>query len=353
MKRSKYLTFSLSKQNFASYPAGLSLADDVWMCYPLRGGQKLKRLLRFLNRQGLDNFFLKKTVEPFSLYNINEQSFQSWLKSIINDESYICFFWPAPARSLGRFYAYALNAGARISAYLKFAVGPNDCEALQREIKASELLAQNNIETFQFPHCLGYRNFGSDCLVSVFEALPSDQKTADFSLDSWQSLVGNCKKEFAEEVYPVSISVLEKERWFQKFQESADDTPFVKSVLSTMVGTIDVCKTHGDFACHNFRVSDNRLWLFDWEEFTAAGPCLTDEICFFLCVRHFELAWPIEKVFQDFASSYLQKNELMYQRALQALAFLFALKISMGQKMAEYWNQNHNSFKFYDIKDGN
>ncbi|MDD2599382.1 MAG: hypothetical protein PHO37_09170 [Kiritimatiellae bacterium] len=345
---SRYLQLNLFNQAFAAYPKGLRLSGDIWQNYPLRGGRRLRFLLRTLNYSCADRFLLCTSEIPLKRYGFDTESFFAWITEVLHEPCCLCFFWPSPKRSTGRFYAYAVEpSGNQIVAYIKFAISNNDSEALYREINASKELNEKGTKCFRIPKCLAHTSINNKCLVAVFEPLPPNSKKIKFTLDSWVKVIGLCKNEFSNEIHTVDIAKLGNERWYNSFVERSDVcSPFVTAVKKTFKSGVDVCRTHGDFACHNFMSVKESLWIFDWEEFTEHGPCLADEICFFLCVRRFEMGWPMEKVFYSFICSYLEKGDVVWRRALQALAFLFGLKISMGKEMVDYWNQNH---KFFDL----
>ncbi len=338
-----YLKLSLLKDLFVAYPSGFRFSTNIWNCCPLRGGQRLKRVLSVLNHCGADTFFFQTSEMPLNQYGVDGERFAAWLDEVINQPYCLCFFWPSPNRSIGRFYAYAVNSfGDRIVAYIKFAIADDDIEALHREINASEELKKMSTVCFRVPKCLAHTNIGHGCLAAVFEPLPPDSNRPQFGLESWHNLIGPCKNHFSNDIHSIAVSEVENERWYNRFIMRSDAcSPFTKVVLRTFDSGIDVCRTHGDFACHNFRITQETLWIFDWEEFTECGPCLADEVCFFLCVRRFELGWPMEKVFQSFNSFYLQKGGIVFRQAIQSVAFLFGLKISMGKEMVDYWNRNY------------
>jgi len=341
--KADYLQLNLFNEAFAAYPKGLRLSKDIWKCYPLRGRGRLRRLLRVLNHTCADLFLLNSSGMPLIQYGVDGDKFCVWLDGVLRKPYSLCFFWPSPARSTGRLYAYAVDpSGGELLAYLKIAVSEQERKALIGEVKSCNLLQNSPVRSFCFPRCWAYEAVCESCAVAVFEPLPLDAGQVMFGIDSWNKRIGTCQSEISKGISTVPVLDLVDERWYHQFLTRSDQyASFTKAVMDTFHKGVDVCRTHGDFACHNFRESTNKLWIIDWEEYTERGPCLADEICFFLCVRRYELGWAMDKVYESFKQAYFLRGETVQRQAIQALAFLFGLKISMGHEMVDCWNRQH------------
>jgi hypothetical protein len=332
----------LFAEDFAAYPACFRLSNTVWDSYPMRGGNGLRRLLRLMNHSRTDTLLLRRSAMPLGWYGIDAESFRRWLDGVIGQPYRLCFFWPSPKRSADRFYAYAVHAsGDAVVGYLKFALSDEEGEALQRERRGLAMLEGRGVRTFLYPRCLAQMDLGGGRGVMAFEPLPPDAHVPKFVTNSWDGQISACQRSFATPIVRVPYARIVDERWFRRFQARADPGgAFTKAVLASMRDGIDVCLTHGDFACHNILTSAKCFWIVDWEECTELGPCLADEICFFLCVRRYEMGWSMRRVVAAFRAAYLDRGEPLASRSLQAIAFLFGLKISMGLEMAAFCNRH-------------
>jgi aminoglycoside phosphotransferase (APT) family kinase protein len=159
-----------------------------------------------------------------------------------------------------------------------------------------------------------------------------------FELGSWERLLAPCQAEFSAGTHQVlDEAALEGEHWMKALRQSPPSR-FQTVALEALRDGVNVCRTHGDLARQNIRFSGDTPWIIDWEEMTEQGPCLTDKICFELCVWYYELGWPLDKVFNEFMSRYLCGPTR--REAIHALAFLFALRGSMGELMVSFWNDH-------------
>jgi len=297
--------------------------------------------MQIMNRTHLDILCLDDVRTPFDEQDVFNKDLSTWIEKTVQKKVHLCFFWPSPIRSVSRFYAFAVDLeGLKICAYLKIAMSEMECEMLSREVNANRRMQEVTCSCFAIPQCLACRRFGLNRSVAIFEPLPSDATSIKFDENSWNSEVLNAKNCFAGDLVRLPPSELHNERWYNIIMSQlAPSTDFARQVLRSFSYGVDVCRTHGDFACHNFRRARKKLWIIDWEEYTEKGPCFADEICFFLCVRRFHLKWRLRKVFSAFSRCYLEGDEVRRRRAVQALAFLYGLRISLGKEIVDHWNR--------------
>ena len=332
-----YLELNIADECFAVYPRNMRLSEKLFRIYPLRGGICLRRGLKWLHFSRMDDFFLRKRNRAVLLeYGTTDAALIGFIERYFKKPHTVCFFYPSKKRSSDRIYGYALNTFGEPVAYIKIARNL-DWGALQHECVAVGKLDSLGTLPFRYPRCLGYEPFTGDSGVAVFSMLPETATPLVFYQGMWEKEIRRIRDSFAISRKVVSYKDLADERWVCDFKKKISPaSAFDKAFTETLNEGVEVSWIHGDFAGHNFRKSEGTIWLFDWEEMTEHGPILTDEICFFLCVRRYELGWSLKRVLSEFKRKYLDTP--FQTAAIQAIAFLCGRSISMGNEMVEQWS---------------
>jgi hypothetical protein len=84
---------------------------------------------------------------------------------------------------------------------------------------------------------------------------------------------------------------------------------------------------------HNFKASENKLWILDWEELTEISevrPELTDEISFWTAMKHYNKGVSLGLVCNEFKQKYFIDSTLKNQ-AFAALNSMSSRGIAMGK----------------------
>ena len=336
MLGSDYLELKIAGECFAVYPRHVRLSEKLFCVYPLRGGIHLRRLLKWLHFSGADRYFLqRRNLDVLLEYGMTDAAFAEYLEGGGIKPYAVCFFYPSKKRSSERIYGYALNAAGEPMLYLKIARNL-DWGALQRECIAVRKLDSVGVLPFRYPRCLRCDFFSKDSGVAIFSMLPETAKPLFFYEELWEQEIRSLRNSFMFCQRMVSYKELAHELWVCNFKRKiSPKSTFHIAFLESVKNGVEVSWVHGDFAGHNFRKSGETIWLFDWEEMTESGPILVDEICFFLCIRRFELGWSMKRVWGEFNQKYLATPHR--KAAIQALAFLYGQGITMGYEMIQQW----------------
>lgn len=333
-----YRKLMIGGECFAVYPVNATICSDLFRTYPLRGGRIVRQALRWSHFLHCDYLFLRRHLEfPLGAYGITQNTLEQLMERAGLRSQTFCFFYPSPVRSRDRIYCYALDRVGNIIAYIKICRGI-DRMALKREYSAVKLLDRMNGLMFRYPRCVVHQMLSDVCDGAVFEVLPSDAEALQFSERIWDEEIGAIARSFRSDRRILSRDEMKDEPWFEAFVERGKTWKnFYYEFMDGLDSGIEVSRIHGDFAGHNFRRASGRIWVLDWEEMTEKGPVLADEVCFFLSTRRFDLGWSMEKVGSAFRRLYLETP--FRTTAIQAVAYLYGRKISMGREIIEFLEQ--------------
>lgn len=326
----RYLELRMKGDPFCAYPYG-GLPDAIWNIYPVRGW-RIRRIMRFVSKLRLDRIFLKRVGFPLETYGISEEAFFNFINQCTGVERTItAFAWPAPVRSEDRIYAYAISDGdGQLAGYLKIATCQGEDAKLSCECSAvSGLTARNQELSFRFPKFIGSTSFDGGVSIYAYQPLPMDAPSfVRWSADSWEKDILPIKKELStgtnkhlsrEEAYALD--------WVKRFTGNASKVQLDNLAIALEDG-MDVCATHGDMACQNFRYHEGKYWLFDWEEFTMDGPVRADELSFKLSTFVYDMG----KTFRESIPK-MPKREF-----IAAAAFQVANGLSFKKELSELLN---------------
>ncbi len=330
MRDRRYLGLCLKGDPFCAYPCG-GLPDAIWNIYPVRGW-RFRRMMRFASKLRLDRIFLKRVGFPLEMYDISEKTFFNFITKCTGVERAIAAFaWPAPVRSENRIYVYVIGEGdGKLAGYLKIATCRGEDAKLSRECSAvSGLAARDRELSFKFPKSIGSISFDSGVSIYAYQPLPMDAPSfVRWSADSWEKDVFHIKSELSvgttrhlsrEEAYALD--------WVKRFTRTATKVQ-LDNLATALADGMDVCATHGDMACQNFRYHQGEYWLFDWEEFTMDGPTRADELSFKLSTFVYDMG----KTFRE------SVPEMPKCEFIAAAAFQVANGLSFKKELGELLN---------------
>lgn len=276
-----YLTLRINGEVWATYPLGLCFPPAFRYCYPMRGRGHVSRILYLANKLCLDRFLLARSECPIAQFD-----------GIPEKEEIACF-WPAPSRSLGRFYGYRVRAGHVIS-YLKFGMTDEESARLRREADNMEHAIAIPHREFKIPLCKKIVDSNAR-VVLEFEALPSDAREVP-STEKWLSRVLSAGRQIRSAGYQ-----------------------------------------HGDFAWQNFKVSGNDLWIIDWEEMSADLPDIVDEITCKMVFAHYNKRLGVRETWEQFKKEYLN-GDFEWKAIRMAVESMAERKIAMGEILLACWD---------------
>ena len=330
MRDRRYLEFRLKGDPFCAYPCG-GMPDAIWNIYPVRGW-RLRRMMRFASKLHLDRILFKRIGFPLETYGVSEEMFFNFINQCTGAERTVAAFaWPAPVRSENRIYAYAIGEGdGQLAGYLKIATCRGEDVKLSRERSAVlGLTARNRELSFRFPKSIGSTSFDCGVSIYVYQPLPIDASSfVRWSTDSWEKDILPIKNELStgtdkhlsrEEAYALD--------WVKRFAGNATKVQLANLAVALEDG-MDVCATHGDMACQNFRYHEGKYWLFDWEEFTMDGPARVDELSFKLSTFVYDMG----KTFRE------SVPEMPKREFIAAAAFQVANGLSFKKELGELLN---------------
>ena len=327
----RYLELRLKGDPFCAYPCG-GLPDAIWNIYPVRGW-RLRRMMRFASKLRLDRILLKRVGFPLATYGVSEKTFFDFISQCTGVRRTVAAFaWPAPVRSENRVYAYAIGEGdGRLAGYLKIATCREEGAKLSRERSAvSALVARNRELSFRFPKSIGSTSFDSGVSICAYQPLPMDAPSfVRWSADSWEKDILPIKNELSEGTYRhLSREEAYALDWVKRFTENATKVQ-LDNLAAALEDGMDVCATHGDMACQNFRRDQGKYWLFDWEEFTMDGPARVDELSFKLSTFVYDMG----RTFQE------SVPEMPKREFIVAAAFQVANGLSFKKELGELLNR--------------
>ena len=334
-----YLELDIRGERFCAYPAD-GVPEVLWRNYPVRGGAKLRFLLRIASKFHLDNLFLRRVENPLAIYGCEADALQKALmKLFCGREIRIAFAWPAPSRSAGRIYAFAFAAGGAMLAYVKMANEAKDIAELGKEVKALNMLATKSSLPFSFPSILGEGMLGNNVRYAVFGLLPSDCDEVHWSGKSWDESLKALHDAFAAG----SRRTLSKgdalaTAWAESFRSRACSEDYELLVRSCMAGA-KVSANHGDMALHNIRRKNGRWWLFDWETFADDAPMLVDELTVYVCTRYFIGKCGYTNLLEQLKKDYPRKDNSVAACIVQAAAFIYAYDLSFANEFLSIFRE--------------
>ena len=300
----------------------------MWKVYPVRGW-RFGRIMRVASKLRLDRLLLRRVGFPLEKYGLSEKTLVDSICKWTGCESVeIAFAWPAPVRSRDRFYAYAIAGDSRkLVAYIKLATSREEDKRLLREYSTvNELDSRFDKASFSYPKTIGSIPFDGRISIYAYQALPLEApRYVRWSADSWEQDILPIKKEILDGTHRhISKDEAYSLDWVRRFLTKA--TPAQKENLSrALEHGMDVCATHGDMACQNFRRHEGRYWLFDWEEFSMDGPVRADELSFKLSTSIYDMG----KSFEESLPA-MPQHEL-----IAAAAFQVANGLSFKKELGE------------------
>lgn len=324
----EYLELCLKGERFCAYPYS-GVPNSLWNIYPTRG-IRLGRVMRILCGLKLDRVLLKKVEFPLLRYGVSEAQFCRFVSCGVGCNAIdIAFAWPSPERSSDRIYAYAMDKGnGELIGYIKIATSQREIERLSREYSVLvELDRRIPHKKFEFPSAKGITSFTGDIEACLFQPLPVDApRWVRWTKDSWDRDIVPIKEEISAGTYRhISREDAYRLDWVMRFLAKATRRQ-KESLSSALENGLDVCATHGDMACQNFRKYKGRYWLFDWEEFTMEGPIRADELSFRLSTYVYDMGLTFRESVpkmpkRDFivAAAFQIANEMSFKKELAEL----------------------------------
>ena len=334
-----YLELDIRGERFCAYPAD-GVPEVLWRNYPVRGGARLRFLLRIASKFHLDHLFLRRVENPLAIYGCEADALQKALmKLFCGREIRIAFAWPAPSRSAGRIYAFAFAAGGAMLAYVKMANEAKDIAELGKEVKALNMLATKSSLPFSFPSILGEGMLGNNVRYAIFGLLPSDCDSVNWSDKSWDESLKVLHDAFSDgSNRTLSKSDALSTAWAVAFRRRASSEDYEILARSCAVG-IAVSANHGEMALHNIRRKDGRWWLFDWETFADDAPMLVDELTVYVCTRYFICKCGYENLVEQMKKDYPVGDESVVACIVQAAAFIYAYDLSFADEFLSIFRE--------------
>lgn len=325
MRGPGYRCLRFRGQLICSYPIS-EISGDVWKFFPCRGRGILGQLLRCAKAIGIDRYLLSYQANPLDRYNIEVNKLIENVRRVLPSADNIILSWPSPLRSTFRFYGLVIDFKGTPIAYMKFASDKVNADSLEVEFNALKWIERNDkiAGRLHIPKAYALERIGDLCYL-ITENLPVKSMpfiTRDVS--SWED-VSWCKKIISER----SVAVLPKNQamaleWVNRFAKIASPKAFMIFQNSIQESGMKVCATHGDFSGHNFRVSRDGIWIFDWEGFDPVGPIRADEFYFKLTADCFAGNRSFGEAIQKIGFSY---------EYIQAAAFLISRDLSFKKEL--------------------
>lgn len=273
-----YKELVIKGERWLAYPEKLKFPTFFKRHYPFRGRGIVSRLLYFLNRLGADR--LPRSSENF----------------LFPDDESIALFWPSCVRSTGRCYGYKVENG-KVVQYVKVATSIDERERLKREVENVQQIKSLSLTGFCVPDVIAFEE-KNDVSIAKFEALPDDASDLP-PTDEWLAVVTGIRHQIAK----VGLS-------------------------------------HGDYAWHNFKKSNERLWILDWEEMSAEIPKLSDEISLETSFAYYWKGYSLHLVWKAFKEKYFV-DSTQREEARLAVMDLYKRQVSMGEILLQLWKGEH------------
>lgn len=326
---------------FALPSAPRAMRRAAWRYYPYNAPrQELARIvLRTADALGVARPLVSTSENPLSAHGIDLQAWLEDLRQALGPlVASMAVAWPPVQRSTGRLYAYLLDARGKCVGFAKLALGDHDQRAIAGEALALRTLATVPHPSFHAPALMHEGTVGG-CYFIVAQPLEEPHRRLHFRADSWDSFGRRCKQEFAGQPVTLAPAEIEIQPWWKRFLNAMPtDSNFEREAIAAAREPVEVCRTHGDFLGHNFRLAaGHHIWIYDWEEYTPHGPLLADEIAFFLCVQRYGLNRPEGEVNRLFKQTYLA-DRTVRRNAVLALAFLCGTDAAMARIVARQAN---------------
>ena len=328
----QYLELSIGNERFCAYPVS-GVPRCLWRHFPVRGGARLRCLLRFLSIFRLDRLFLRRTENPIGAYGCEAEKLRLVICEVLHrSDISLAFAWPAPSRSIGRTYAYVFSSNGTMLAYVKMANEEKDVAELAYEVKVLRSLATRGDLSFSFPTVLYEGVIGDGMNYAMFSMLPLDSDNVSWTRRSWDESLRALHDSFARgtEKRLTKDEVLAS-KWAAAFKarvEFNDKEIFTR----TCEKGAEVSANHGDMALHNIRRKDGLWWLFDWETYSEDAPVLVDELTVYVSTRYFIEKCGYEKLVAQMKNDYPIENRDVAVRVVQTAAFIYAYDLSFADE---------------------
>ena len=334
-----YLELDILGERFCAYPEG-GIPMNLWREYPVRGGMRLRSMLRVAFRLHFDRLLLRHTENPLRHCGCDVDELQRVLRDIFHrSDINLAFAWPAPIRSVGRTYAYAFAADGTILAYVKIASAAKDISELEKEVNALNLMGTKSRLPFSFPKVLNVGILGRSVHYAVFGILPSNCDVVHWTDKSWDESLKVLHDAFsAGSNRTLSKSDALATAWAGAFRRRTCSEDYEILARSCAAGA-EVSANHGDMALHNIRRKDGRWWLFDWETFAVDAPRLVDELTVYVCTRYFIGKCGYKNLLKQMKKDYPPEDKSVAACIVQAAAFIYAYDLSFADELLSIFRE--------------
>src|SRR5579863_5654169 len=190
---------------------------------------------------------------------------------------------PGPLRKL------TIYSSSTDRSVIKIALQPSADEMISNERKILALLAEHRIGVDFVPALLGHGQLSCGRRFVRTSVLPSGRRESRFGPMHRAFLVELYAHHTGASGWAQGRSYRSLQTQFAAIRNNLDDAN--RALLEAVVGDIAVlsgkepvaqCIVHGDFAPWNIAVTNERLWVFDWENAVKHGNPLHDFLHFHL-----------------------------------------------------------------------
>ena len=325
---------------FAVPQAPARLRNAAVRCYPAHTWKK--RVLRdaFLgaSRVGVARWLFPATNLP--LPGVPAGDFADWLSDIqarIGSSMLLPMLaWPGdPTR--GRVYLHLLDESGITKAFCKLSLDqPNDA-LIRHEGETLAGLAHLDLKLCRIPEVIATGRLGGHESLVVSRA-SNHARASDWQRDR---PIDDVIREYAGTTRTLSREDACRLPWWSGLTGFCRDRPeFHANVNRAAAAGVQVCRIHGDLNQTNVLRDGDDIWLLDWEQSQADGPCLTDPVCAavdYLCCLHPNDPHGNARKFRNrFLDGH---DETTRNQAILALAYLGSVRFTPAIAIIDAWPQ--------------
>ena len=331
-----YLVFHFRGQavlSVPSYPSGLRRAGiNLYKAVSLRR-HLFKAGLRLSNLAHLDGTVARKSPTPVP--NLPDFDFDKWLEeardAIGNSQAQAVVSFPSqPGR--GRFYVQLLSTSGKVLGFTKISLDEKNDERLETEAGVIEHISSQRTRSFRVPALTSLSSFdGHRYLIS--EALPDSAHPAPAR---WGPVAKNCLDELTNGT--CLFRPPEELSWWPRFLQMENVEALADAIRDAKCTETQVCRAHGDFKSWNMCVTDDVVWLFDWEDSCPDAPVMSDEVSFFIGTISRALMSNPASAAAALGKRFLAAGDDGREASLAlALAFLSTTENELHVRCAQHW----------------
>ena len=286
---------------------------------------------------GMDQLIFPTTAEP--LGKDAPFDFNSWLQNLRSERGIDCLasiVWPKqPERH--RLYVHLMTRSGRNILFVKIALDEGNQASLLAESEALSRIQERGRTNFRVPEFRGSGKFGG-AFYTLYEPLPDTVQYAVPDLHDvrdWIAALGSPSR--------IESARLAQMNWWNRANTAAvaaQNSDFARDFHESTEYSICVRPIHGDLGVHNVVHANGYFWIFDWEEWQGEGPCLTDEVAFYISLNRRRILRAPVRALGRFVSNF---NRHSRTDLAMAIAFLAGNGNDAAIALSRHWSARDGS----------